>query len=223
VLSECNVYYPFGQSAFRLYGDLVTTGDTAEVAVGDLADLTAKARIRNAALELFAAKGAADTSIREVAGAAGVTHGLVVHHFTNKDGLRRAVRQHVFELLRQALEAVPAEGAAAEIRQARDASVDRLLTAKPSLMTYLRRAMLDPGESDSELIAALARFTLAEVRSLRSRGLAATSTPDYMQAMAVMVRELGPRLLAPVAQQFWSHLAGATAGPVPELEVTIKP
>jgi hypothetical protein len=46
----------------------------------------------------------------------------------------------------------------------------------------------------------LADFTLTEVRGLRSRGLAATRAPDYTQAMAVMVRELGPRLLAPVAE-----------------------
>ena len=66
-------------------------------------DLTAKARIRNAAFELYAAKGEANTSVREVAQAAGVTHGLVVHHFVNKEGLHRAVQQHVVDLLRHAL------------------------------------------------------------------------------------------------------------------------
>lgn len=206
-----------------MYSDFVATGGTAEVGFADPADLTAKARIRNAALELFAAKGAVGTSIREVATTAGVTHGLVVHHFTNKDGLRRAVQQHVIELIRQALESVPREGTAAQIRHARDTSVDRMLTAKPAVMAYLRRAMLDPAETDTELIATMADFTLAEIRSLRSRGLAATRAPDYMQAMAVLTRELGPRLLAPVAQHFWSHLADETAGPTPELEVTIKP
>jgi len=98
-----------------------------------------------------------------------------------------------------------------------------MLTANPAVITYLRRAMLDPAETDIELIAMLADFTLTEVRSLRSRGLAATRAPDYMQATAVMTRELGPRLLVPVAQHFGSHLADATAAPTPELEVTIKP
>ena len=73
-----------------------------------------------------------------------------------------------------------------------------MLTAQPAVMTYMRRAMLDPAETDSELIATLADLTLAEVRSLRTRGLAATSSPDYVQAIAVMARELGPRLLGPV-------------------------
>src|SRR5277367_4652746 len=99
IFSECNAYYPVGQSAIRLYSHLMTKADAAEVRVEHSADLTAKARIRNAAMELFATKGAANTSIREVAAAAGITHGLVVHHFANKDGLRQAVRQHAIELL----------------------------------------------------------------------------------------------------------------------------
>ena len=97
-----------------------------------------------------------------------------------------------------------------------------MLTTNPVVTTYLRRAMLDPAETDDTLIAMLADFTLAEVRSLRSRGLAATSAPDYAQAMAVMARELGPRLLAPALDQIWNHLTDGTAGPPPELEVRTK-
>ena len=201
----------------------MTVGDSVEAALPDTRDLTGKARIRNAALQLLAAKGSADTTIREVAKAAGVTHGLVVHHFTNKDGLRRAVRLHVIDLVREALESIPAEGTAAEVRQARDASVDRMLTTNPVVTAYIRRAMLDPAETDNEVIAMLADLTLAEVRSLRSRGLATTSAPDYAQAMAVVARELGPRLLAPAMDHVWNHLTDGTAGPAPELEIRTKP
>ena len=58
-------------------------------------DLTAYARIRNAALELYADKGPARTSIREVARAAGVSPGLVQHHFGTKQNLLRAVNEFV--------------------------------------------------------------------------------------------------------------------------------
>jgi AcrR family transcriptional regulator len=58
-------------------------------------DLSAQARIRNAALEGFAERGVAATSIREVAAAAGVSPGLVQHHFGTKDGLRAAVNEYV--------------------------------------------------------------------------------------------------------------------------------
>lgn len=201
---------------------VMTVGERVEVARPAAGDLTAKARIRNAALQLLATKGSANTTIREIAKAAGVTHGLVVHHFTNKDGLRRAVREHVINLVREALESIPGEGSAAEIRRARDASVDRMLTTNPAVTAYIRRAMLDPAETDDALIAMLAEFTLAEVRGLRARGLATTGAPDYLQAMAVMTRELGPRLLAPAMNQVWKHLTDGTAGPPPDLEVRAR-
>src|SRR5437899_7555139 len=66
-------------------------------------DLTAVARIRNAALRHFAARGVAATSIRDVARAARVSPGLVQHHFHSKARLRRAVDEFV---IRRALEAV---------------------------------------------------------------------------------------------------------------------
>src|SRR5204862_374092 len=58
-------------------------------------DLTSYARIRNAALELFASRGVAGTSIRDVARAAGVSPGLVQHHFGTKAGLQQAVDECV--------------------------------------------------------------------------------------------------------------------------------
>src|SRR5215470_19035000 len=131
-------------------------------------DLTAKARIRNAAFELYAAKGEANTSVREVAQAAGVTHGLVVHHFVNKEGLHRAVLQHVVDLLRQALSAVPIDGTPREIGKARDASVARMYSEHPVYLRYIRRQLLDPEDVDHELLDVLAEFTRTQVRDLRA-------------------------------------------------------
>src|SRR5664279_5452524 len=54
-------------------------------------DLTARANIRNAALRLFAERGHDAVTVREIATAAGVSPGLVLHHFGSKDGLRAAV------------------------------------------------------------------------------------------------------------------------------------
>src|SRR5881397_4426812 len=68
----------------------------AVVAARD-ADLTAAARIRNAALRHFAARGFAGTSIRTIAKAARVSPGLVQHHFPSKAKLRTAVDQFVIQ------------------------------------------------------------------------------------------------------------------------------
>jgi TetR/AcrR family transcriptional regulator, regulator of cefoperazone and chloramphenicol sensitivity len=64
-------------------------------------DLTARAKIRDAAVELFADAGYRGTSIRDVARAAGVSSGLVQHHFGSKAGLREACDAHVKETLRE--------------------------------------------------------------------------------------------------------------------------
>ncbi|MDL4813783.1 TetR/AcrR family transcriptional regulator [Actinomadura opuntiae] len=58
-------------------------------------DLSTYARIRNAALQGFADKGVAATSIRDVAAAAGLSPGLVQHHFGTKARLREAVNEYV--------------------------------------------------------------------------------------------------------------------------------
>ncbi|MEV6349971.1 helix-turn-helix domain-containing protein [Actinoplanes sp. NPDC051851] len=53
-------------------------------------DLTARARIRDAAIKLFAERGIGGASIREIAQEAGVSSGLLRHHFGSKEGLRDA-------------------------------------------------------------------------------------------------------------------------------------
>src|SRR5215472_6237242 len=50
-------------------------------------DLTARAQIRNAAIAVFAEEGF-DASFRTIAKRAGVSPGLITHHFGSKDGLR---------------------------------------------------------------------------------------------------------------------------------------
>ena len=71
-------------------------------------DLSARTKIREAALSLFGTEGFA-VSVRAIADAAGCSPGLVMHHFGNKDGLREAVDQSVMDTLLQRFEAIPSE------------------------------------------------------------------------------------------------------------------
>jgi AcrR family transcriptional regulator len=50
-------------------------------------DLTARARIRDAAIDAFAVTGF-DATVRQIAALAGVSAGLITHHFGSKDALR---------------------------------------------------------------------------------------------------------------------------------------
>ena len=58
-------------------------------------DLTARARIRNVAMHQFGERGFEGTTIRGIAAAAGVSSGLVRHHFGSKEQLRAACDQYL--------------------------------------------------------------------------------------------------------------------------------
>jgi AcrR family transcriptional regulator len=101
-------------------------------------DLTARARIRDAALEVFAAHGVAGATIRGIAERADVSPALVQHHFGTKAGLREACDEHVLSYLRHQVEAGIDGG---RLRDAEYlAALDR--TAAP-LLRYLARALVD--------------------------------------------------------------------------------
>jgi AcrR family transcriptional regulator len=63
--------------------------------VSSASDLTARARIRDAAIELFADRGIEGATIRDIAQKAGVSSGLLRHHFGSKEGLRDACDEYV--------------------------------------------------------------------------------------------------------------------------------
>jgi len=102
-----------------------------------------KDAVLEAASVLFAEKGPAATSLREIALAAGVNHGLLHRHFGSKQRLVRAVHDHLAQRL----------AATDPFRQATVASALDAFHALEGNRTYwmvLTRAMLD-GELDDVL------------------------------------------------------------------------
>lgn len=67
----------------------------------DLGDLTARARIRDAALRHFGELGFERATIRMIAATAGVSPGLVRHHYGAKDDLRMACDEYLVLQLRR--------------------------------------------------------------------------------------------------------------------------
>lgn len=187
-------------------------------------DLTAKARIRNAAMDLYAEYGEDHTSMRAIAAAAGVTVGLVVHHFGTKDRLRDAVDQLVVDYFAQAIAQAPVAGTRAEIGAARDAAVAGMLAANPAVVNYLRRAVLNPNTSGGPLLERLTDLARREVTQLRAAGVASTTRPESSQVIGVMVRQLGHLFLQPMIDAMWRQLAepGATDADKPILEVRAR-
>ena len=104
------------------------------------ADLTATARIRDAAIEQFGQHGF-DVGLRTIAEAAGVSAALVMHHFGSKDGLRKACDDFVAEEIRSSKsEAIRSNDPATWLAQMAEIESYAPLTA------YLVRSLQAGGE-----------------------------------------------------------------------------
>ncbi|MEU1719588.1 TetR/AcrR family transcriptional regulator [Nonomuraea sp. NPDC005692] len=64
-------------------------------------DLTARARIREAALLHFGEYGFEGATTRAIAGTAGVSPGLLRHHYGSKQALREACDEHLIRVVRR--------------------------------------------------------------------------------------------------------------------------
>jgi AcrR family transcriptional regulator len=104
------------------------------------ADLTAAARIRDAAIEQFGEHGF-DVGVRRIAEAAGVSAALVIHHFGSKEGLRKACDEYVAEEIRsEKAEAVRSNDPATWFAQLAE------IESYAPMMAYLVRSMMTGGE-----------------------------------------------------------------------------
>ena len=184
-------------------------------------DLTAKARIRIAALELFAEHGAPAATMRKVAERAGVTVGLVTHHYGSKEALRGAVDEYVVETFRAALDAVPVDTDARDVPAVRDRNVALMLLENEALQKYVRRAYIEPADGRRGVLERLTDLTLAEVRQLRADRIASTRRSETDQAMQVVIRQLGAMLMQPLVDRLWAHLGEDTSTP-PMAHITVE-
>jgi TetR/AcrR family transcriptional regulator, regulator of cefoperazone and chloramphenicol sensitivity len=108
-------------------------------------DLTARARIRDAAIKLFTERGIEGASIRDIAAEAGVSSGLVRHHFGSKQALREACDQYAKERMLQIGEELVFQGGAAQT------DVASVHPVTMPLQTYLVRSMMDGSETATAL------------------------------------------------------------------------
>jgi len=124
-----------------------------------LSDLTARARIVDAATAVFAEQGAS-ASVRAIAAAAGVSPALITHHFGTKDALKAECDQRVLDAyteLKMAGIASPATSLAA-LDDADEAESARLAV----MSAYMLRAFMDGGDTAREFY----RRLLAQVSEI---------------------------------------------------------
>lgn len=152
-------------------------------------DLTARARIRDSALLLFGRDGYRATSVRDVAAEAGVSAGLVIHHFGSKDALRRECDTHVVRMIAEKaeLETKPS----ATVIQELLADVDAFRPA----IDYLARMLVADSAEAQQLFDLLFEETRTIYREgVRNNTMNASSDEDLL-AMLLLAGGLAPLLL----------------------------
>jgi TetR/AcrR family transcriptional regulator, regulator of cefoperazone and chloramphenicol sensitivity len=109
-------------------------------------DLTARARIRDAALRLFAERGIDAATIRDIAAEAGVSSGLVRHHFGSKEALRDACDAYATEHMARIREQAFVDG-----RLSDQAFMAAQHPTSMLLQAYLVRSMVDGSEAGAKM------------------------------------------------------------------------
>jgi len=162
-------------------------------------DRTARAVIRDEALRLFADRGPDGVTVRQIAAAAGVSPGLVLHHFGSKEGLRQAVDDHVLGLFDRMLGEMTGEHAAdlydlAASGPVAEAIVKHLPADSP-VPGYLRRLLLGDGGAGRELFRRLFELSAVALDALAAAGMAASGSDPPVRAAFLLVNDLAVLLL----------------------------
>ncbi len=154
-------------------------------------DLTARARLRLAALKLFAEHGFDATSTRSIATEAGVSHALLRHHYGSKEGLREAVDEDVLDTFDEGLAKFESSDLAAL-----GAVTGRLFGSDAPRRNYLRRVLLEGDPAGVTLFQRLLDGARQHLRALG--GLSADEADARWAPYQALFLILGPMLLEPV-------------------------
>jgi AcrR family transcriptional regulator len=165
------------------------------IAAIDESELTAHARILRAALVSFARVGIAATTIRGVAVAAGVSPGLVQHHFRSKEGLRAAVDEFFLERASRAVTEAAGRGSPAEVAAGFGDRIADFIRSNPELVAYARRSFLEGDPSGLALFDALVELARSELRRLAAEGLLRSDLDHGWSALQIVLLSTAPVLL----------------------------
>ena len=151
-------------------------------------DLTARARIRDAAIDAFAATGF-DATVRQIAARAGVSAGLITHHFGSKDALRAEcdadVLRQILQLKVDGIGMAPSESVA---------RIARLGDYGPAF-GYMLRSLRDGGETGriflQNMIDDARDYTAAAVES----GMVLPSRDEEARVEMLVTQSVGGMLL----------------------------
>ncbi|MCQ9166144.1 MULTISPECIES: TetR/AcrR family transcriptional regulator [unclassified Arthrobacter] len=151
-------------------------------------DLTGRARLRDAAIECFAAHGFGE-SLRTIAARAGVTAGLVRHHFGSKESLRAECDAKVLEryhTMKVDSLNVPATRLFAQLPSSREGGL---------LMVYILRSIQDGGPTGRTFFESMVSEAVGFTKDAVARGLVVPSRDEDARTRFLVQQSIGSMLV----------------------------
>ncbi|TSD62515.1 TetR/AcrR family transcriptional regulator [Aeromicrobium piscarium] len=154
------------------------------------ADKTSRARLRDAAILCFARDGFG-ASVRSIATEAGVSAGLVIHHFGSKQALREACDSQVLAIIRETKQQSIREVTAGKSLLHRFAAADE----QGPLLGYIVRSLQDGGPVAATFIEHLVADAVAYCADGVRAGLLHPSRDEPARARYLTLSAMGALLL----------------------------
>lgn len=152
-------------------------------------DLTGRARLRDAAIECFAAHGF-DESLRAIAARAEVSAGLVRHHFGSKEALRAecdvTVLARYRALKNESLKASPRQ-LFAQFPSSREGGI---------LLVYILRSVREGGEAGRDFIEHMVAEALEFSRDAVERGIIIPSRDEEARVRFLVQQSIGAMVVS---------------------------
>lgn len=164
-------------------------------------DRTARARIRDEALRLFAERGPDAVTLRDIANAAGVSPALLIRHYGSKDGLVEIVDNHVVAIFEVLLTKMTEQTAVVGLEPTAVPSLlDGLATYLPPdspIPAYLSRLLINGGSAGSALFDRLFRLSQTTLDAMVAVGTASRGADAAVRAAFLLVNDLAVLTLRP--------------------------
>lgn len=154
----------------------------------DTGDATPRDRLRDAAIDTFARRGL-EASMREIAADAGVTAGLITHHFGTREALRRACDDEVLVRIR----ALKEEG----IHRSPDEQLAMIgtLDAHGATLAYLLRVIRAGGPAATAFLEHAIADAHGYIEAAVAEGIVKPSRDSWARARMLVLNQFGGLLL----------------------------
>ena len=193
------------------YERIVHGVDIAPLFPGPSADPPSSVeRIRTAALQRFATDGIAATSFRAIAESAGVSIGLVQHHFGTKAALVAAVDEYVLHVIVGAIAASPLPSPPADSLAELGHRITSIMSDHPDVVDYVGRAFVERGQIANTIFDGLMAISTAQWGQFAEHGMLQDGVDRTWAPIHPLVLVLGTVILR---AQIERHLTEPLSAP----------